>query len=49
MWVIISNNTVIGLFTSLSDCYKLTKKLVSYSIFEVYPNSTKSKLYDKND
>ena len=45
MWVVISKDFIIGLYTCVTDAVRISKKLNGYKIFEVFPNSETSKLY----
>jgi hypothetical protein len=45
MWVIISKDSIVGLYTCVTDAVKIAKKLNDYRVFEVFPNSEITKLY----
>ena len=45
MWVVISKDSIVGLYTCVTDAVRISKKLSDYRIFEVFPNSETSKLY----
>ena len=45
MWVVIRKDSIIGLYTCVTDAVKISKPLSDYKIFEVFPNSEINKLY----
>ena len=45
MWVVITKDSIVGLYTCVTDAVRISKKLREFRIFEVFPNSETNKLY----